>query len=110
MLRSFTQRFANLYFQLLKVSDTWVVNAFSAGTTNQQVVEELIHSLGVTTVARLFQIAHENASRELGEDTSSEPSRQYRSPSRFRSKSPLWHPNGTRVPDASEEDSLARQD
>jgi hypothetical protein len=73
-------------------------------------VEDLIHSPGLMTAARLFQIAHEHASRELGEDTSSEPSWQERSPSRFRSKSPLWHPHGTRVPDASEEDSLPRQD
>jgi hypothetical protein len=43
-LRSFTQRFANLYLQLPKVSETLVVSTFEVGTTNRQIVEDLIFS------------------------------------------------------------------
>jgi hypothetical protein len=82
------ERFA--FFQLSNVSDARVVDAFFAGTTNQQLFP------GPTSVTRLFDIANKYANRELGEDSSPEPSRQERSP-RFRSKSPLWHPNGSRV-------------
>jgi hypothetical protein len=73
-------------------------------------VEDLMHSPGPVTVARLFQIAYEHANKELGEGSSAEPSRLERSLRRFKSKSPLWHPNGTRVPDASEAGSPAHQD
>jgi anthranilate/para-aminobenzoate synthase component II len=53
-LRSFTHCFADLYLQLPKVSDTLVVDAFNAGTTNRQVVEDLMLSPGPFTAARLF--------------------------------------------------------
>jgi hypothetical protein len=52
-LHSFTQRFADLYLQLPKVSERLVVDAFDAGTTNQQVVEDLMLSPGLSTIARL---------------------------------------------------------
>jgi hypothetical protein len=67
-------------------------------------------SPGLTTVTRLFKIANKCANKELGEDSSSEPSQQERSPPRLKSKSHLWHPNGTRVQDAREEGSQERQD
>nr|XP_051211939.1 uncharacterized protein LOC127329463 [Lolium perenne] len=92
-LRSFTQRFVDLYLQLPKVSERLVVDAFDAGTTNRQVVEDLMLSPGPNTIARLFQIAYKHANRELCEDTPLEPSRQGRSLRHFRSKSPQWHLN-----------------
>jgi hypothetical protein len=75
----FTERFADLYLQLPKVSETLVVSAFEAGTTNQQMVEDPILSPGPVTVARLFQMAYEHANRELCERSSPELSRQERS-------------------------------
>jgi hypothetical protein len=74
-----------------------VVDAFTAGTTNRQVAEKLMLSAGPITVTRFFEIANKYANREIGEDSSPEPSWNERSPPRFKSKSPLWHPNGPRV-------------
>jgi hypothetical protein len=87
-----------------------VVSAFEAGTTNRQIVEDLIFSPEPVTVAQLFQMAYEHANKELDEDSSAEPSPQGRFLHRFKSNSPLWHPSGTRVPGTPEEDSPARQE
>jgi hypothetical protein len=78
-----------------------VVNAFTVGTTNRWVAEKMMFSLGPTTVTWIFEIANKCANKELGEDSSSEPSWQERSPPRLKSKS---------LQDAPEEDSPEHQD
>jgi hypothetical protein len=107
-LRSFTQRFTDLYLRLPKVSESQVVDAFRSGTTNLQMSENLNLLAEPVTTAELLELAYECANRVPSEDSSSEPSWYGRPIRRYRSKSPAWHPSGTLAPGESEGGSPAR--